>query len=167
MPKKSGPKSQAEKDMSAFIQEDTEKRLRDLGDYIHVDIPPELTSEREKSLYRTFYLDNPSAHAMTKTVEPLLTAYVREKLNSDYLSERIEELKLDPSKSGELLKFMRAQSVSTSTMTSLLVKLKATPSATVGYRGGPKTVETKEKPWEFGMTPEEIAESRRKLARSH
>lgn len=167
MPRKSGPKSQAEKDMSAFMHDDTEKRLRDLSDYIHVDIPHELTTEREKSLYRTFYLDNPSAHAMTKTVEPLLVQYVREKLNSDYLNERIEELKLDPTKSGELLKFLRAQSISTSTMTSLLVKLKATPSATVGYRGGPKTVETKEKPWEFGMTPEEIAESRRKLARSH
>ncbi|MFK4809690.1 hypothetical protein ACI3KW_05705 [Devosia sp. ZW T5_3] len=149
------------------MADDVTARLKDLSDYIHVDIPLELTSEREKSLYRTFYLDNPSAHAMTKTVEPLLVNFVREKLNSDYLSERIEELKLDPSKSGELLKFMRAQATSTSTMTTLLVKLKATPSATVGYRGGQKTVETKEKPWEFGMTPEEIAESRRKMAGSH
>ena len=163
MPRKSGPKSQAEKDMSAFMHEDTTKRLRELNEHIYVEIPPVLATEEERRLYRTFYLENPSSHAMTKTVEPLLTAYVREKLNNDYLAARIEELKLDPTKSNELLKFMRAQSASTATMATLLTKLKATPSATVGYRGGPKTVDTKLKPWEFGRTPEEVAESRKKL----
>ncbi|MHA6690316.1 hypothetical protein [Devosia sp. A449] len=146
------------------MNEDATKRLNELNEHIHVEIPPELASEEERQLYRTFYLENPSSQAMTKTVEPLLTAYVREKLNGDYLAGRIEELKLDPTKSNELLKFMRAQSASTATMTTLLTKLKATPSATAGYRGGPKTVDAKLKPWEFGMTPEEVAESRRKLA---
>ena len=138
--------------------EQTRLRLRELM----TDYPAEIRSQAEKNAYREIYLDNPSSHLFTKAVEPLMVEYIRAKIGADDIAAK--KAALSPGDTSDLyFRLSKQQKDYAQIMSSLATKLRITPSAVSGYRGGPKTLDSDIKPWEEGKTAEDIIEFRKLL----